>query len=208
MGIAAAERQALSDLFTEVGPDAPTLCGGWRARDLAAHLAVRDRRPDAAAGIMIGPLAGYTRRVQDSYAAKPWDELIALVRTGPPARSPFSLPGLADAVNGAEFFVHHEDVRRGGEGWEPRPPDAGRDTALWTTLGRFGRLAYRRSPVGVVLRRPDGAEVTAKRGPNQVAVIGEPGELLLHAFGRSAVRVEHEGDQSSVAVVEGLDRSL
>ena len=58
--LATAQRQALSDLFDRVGPDAPTLNEGWTTRDLAAHLATRDRRPDAAAGIMVPALAGYT----------------------------------------------------------------------------------------------------------------------------------------------------
>jgi hypothetical protein len=69
-------------------------------------------------------------------------------------------------------------------------------------------MAYRRSPVGVVLRRPDGTEVTVKRGPTTVAVIGEPGELLLHTFGRTEVQVTYEGDQHAIAIVQGLDRSF
>lgn len=208
MGVAETERLALCDLFAERGPDAPTLCGDWRTRDLAAHLALRDRRPDAAAGILVGPLAAYTERVQAGFAARPWDELVRLVRTGPPVWSPFALPVLAELVNSAEYLVHHEDVRRGGADWAPRPPEERRDAAAWAALGRVGRLAYRRSPVGVVLRRPDGAEHVARRGPDQVAVVGEPVELLLHAFGRSAVRVGHEGDERAVARVEGLDRSF
>ncbi|WP_086830202.1 TIGR03085 family metal-binding protein, partial [Allokutzneria sp. NRRL B-24872] len=124
MGLARDERSALSELFEKVGPDAPTLCGDWLTRDLAAHLVIRERRPDAAAGILVSALAGYTERVQKSYAAKPWRELVELVRTGPPTLSPFSLPGVDESANGAEFFVHHEDVRRGVPGWEPRPADA------------------------------------------------------------------------------------
>lgn len=208
MGVAVDERQALCDLFGQLGPDAPTLCGGWLSRDLAAHLVLRDRRPDAAAGILIKPLAGHTERVQREFAAKPWDELVRLVRTGPPSLSPFSIPALNETVNGTEYFVHHEDLRRGEPGWSPRPADATRDAALWTALGRIARLNFRRSPVGVVLRRPNGAEVTAKRGPTTVAVIGEPGELLLYAFGRNEVQVTFEGDQHAIGVVQGLDRSL
>ncbi|HEY2795011.1 MAG TPA: maleylpyruvate isomerase family mycothiol-dependent enzyme, partial [Micromonosporaceae bacterium] len=85
MGLASDERAALSDLFDVVGPDAPTLCEGWQTRDLAAHLVLRDRRPDAAGGIRIKSLAGYTQRVQQSFATRPWPELVELVRTGPPA---------------------------------------------------------------------------------------------------------------------------
>jgi len=208
MGVAADERRALCEEFERLGPDVPTLCGGWQSRDLAAHLALRDRRLDAAPGIMIKAFAGYTRKVQGEFAAKPWAELVELVRTGPPGWSPFAIPSLGELVNGPEYFVHHEDLRRGQPGWEPRPPDPTRDATAWSAVGRVGRLAYRRSPVGVVLRRPDGTEVTAKRGPTAVAVIGEPGELLLHAFGRTEVRVSYEGDQQAIGIVQGLDRSM
>ena len=44
------ERRALCELLDETGPDAPTLCEGWTTGDLAAHLVLRERRPDAAAG--------------------------------------------------------------------------------------------------------------------------------------------------------------
>src|SRR5260370_5678483 len=60
------ERAALCALLKETGPDAPTLCEGWRTSDLAAHLVLRERRPDAAAGLMGGPLAGHTRRANGS----------------------------------------------------------------------------------------------------------------------------------------------
>src|SRR4051812_32989801 len=64
------ERAALADLMAALGPDAPTLCTGWTTRDLAAHLIVRATRPDAAAGIMLAGLAGYTKRVQDRVAGR------------------------------------------------------------------------------------------------------------------------------------------
>jgi uncharacterized protein (TIGR03085 family) len=209
MGIAKAERAALSDLFTELGPDEPTLCEGWRTRDLAAHLAIRDRRLDAAAGIVIKPLAFHTKRVQDGYAGKPWAELVELVRSGPPAYSPAAIGAVDELINGVEFFVHHEDVRRARPGWEPRPPDADRDAALWSALSRGARMMLRRSPVGVVLRRPDGGlEVTAKRGPNTVIISGPPGELLLFAFGRNETRLDFDGEQYSIGVVRGLTRGL
>ena len=56
------ERRALCALLDETGPDAPTLCEGWTTGDLAAHLVLRERRPDAAAGVAGGPLAGYGPR--------------------------------------------------------------------------------------------------------------------------------------------------
>ncbi len=53
---AARERASLSDLLDRVGPDAPTLCEGWNARDLTAHLVLRESRPDAVLGVVIRPL--------------------------------------------------------------------------------------------------------------------------------------------------------
>ena len=47
-------------------------------------------------------------------------------------------------------------------------------------------MLYRRSPVGVVLRRPSGEQQVVKTGPGLVVVVGEPGEIVLHAFGRDA----------------------
>jgi uncharacterized protein (TIGR03085 family) len=198
----------LTVLFDTLGPDAPTLCGDWRSRDLAAHLVLRERRPAAAAGILIGALSGHTEKVQNRLSAGPWPALVDKVRSGPPTLSPFAIPGVDELVNSTEFFIHHEDVRRAQEGWEPRKPDAARDAALWKWVGRSGKLSFRRSPVGVVLRRTDGAEVIAKRGPTTVAIVGEPGELLLFASGRSETRVTFDGDQNAVGVVQGLDRAI
>ena len=62
---ARSERLALCRTLERVGPDAPTLCPPWRTRDLAAHLVLRERRPDAAPGIWLRAAAGRTRRVQD-----------------------------------------------------------------------------------------------------------------------------------------------
>jgi hypothetical protein len=39
----AVERAQLCDLFEELGPGAPTLLAPWTARDLAAHLPLRER---------------------------------------------------------------------------------------------------------------------------------------------------------------------
>ncbi|MEU5693933.1 TIGR03085 family metal-binding protein [Actinosynnema sp. NPDC020468] len=206
MGVAQDERRLLTALFAEVGPDAPTLCDPWRTRDLAAHLVLRERRPDAAAGILLAPFAGHTARVQARYAARPWDGLLDLVRTGPPIWSP--LRPLDEPVNAVEYFVHHEDVRRAVDGWRPRSPDPVRDEVLWRSLKRVGKLTYRNSPVGVVLRRPDGGAITAKAGGDPVVLTGQVSELLLHAFGRDRAEVEYDGPEAAVAAVRTLDRSM
>jgi uncharacterized protein (TIGR03085 family) len=193
------ERLLLADLLESVGPEAPTLCEGWTARDLAAHVVVRERRGDAAAGIVVPQLADRLERVRGEYARRPYEELIRLIRTGPPRLSPFALKQFDEASNTVEFYVHTEDVRRAQPEWTPREIDSVFADALWSRLERAARLLGRRSPVGLVLRRPDGQTVVAHRGSPVVTVTGEPAELALYAFGRQAsADVVTEGDKAAV----------
>lgn len=107
------ERAALCDLLDQLGPDAATLCEGWRTADLAAHLVLREHRPDAAVGILGGPLARHTEKVQRALRVKlPYEALVQTVRSGPPRLSLFAIPGMDERANFAEYFVHYEDVRR------------------------------------------------------------------------------------------------
>jgi uncharacterized protein (TIGR03085 family) len=183
----------------DVGPDAPTLCEGWRARDLAAHLVIRERRPDAALGMVAPPLAGYTTRVQHSVRdGQPWERLVERVRTGPPF--PFSLAPVDSVVNTVEFFVHHEDVRRAAPHWTVRPLDDDLVSALWNRLGLLGRVLVSRAPVGVALEAPGRGVITARAKEPRVKVVGEPGELVLWAFGRQrAAEVRYEGEREAVS---------
>jgi len=200
------ERAGLPALLAEVGPEAPTLCGGWHTRDLLAHLILRESRLDAAPGILVPALSGYTDRVQADVAARAWPELLEQFRSGPPLLSPYRL--LDAQVNAMEFFVHHEDVRRVRDGWEPRQLSSGAEDGLWRRLRLISRVGYRSSPVGVVLQREDGASMTAKRGAHRVTLVGAPGELVLHAFGRDAVRLQPTGAPADVEAVLSLDRSF
>ncbi|MBT2504583.1 TIGR03085 family protein [Streptomyces sp. ISL-98] len=194
------ERLLLADLLEAAGPDAPTLCDGWSTRELAAHVVVRERRPDAAGGIVLGVLKSRLERVQAEFAAKPYEELIQLIRTGPPRMSPYALKQLDEAANTVEFYVHAEDVRRAQPDWTPRELDAVFANVLWSRIEKVARLLGRKSPVGVVLRRPDGQTAVAHRGTPVVTVTGEPGELVLFAFGRQdAAKVELEGDEAAIA---------
>lgn len=196
------ERLLLADLLESAGPDAPTLCEGWRTRDLAAHVVVRERRGDAAAGLLIPKLADRMNRVRGEYARKPYQELIRLIRTGPPRLSPFALKQVDEASNTVEFYVHTEDVRRAQPDWTPREIDPVFADALWSRLERAARMMGRRSPVGLVLRRPDGQTAVAHRGSPVVTVTGEPSELILFAFGRqAAAKVETDGEEEAVAKV-------
>jgi uncharacterized protein (TIGR03085 family) len=207
MSLASRERAALSDELERVGPDRPTLCAGWTTGDLLAHLLVRERQPWAAAGIMVPALSGVTARAMRGYRDLPWAELVQLFRGGPQSWSPMRIDRVDAAANGMEFFVHHEDVRRGEPGWEPREADQERDTELWAGARRMGML-LRRSPVGVVLARPSGEQHVVKTGPGVVTVVGEPGELVLFAFGRDAVRVELQGEPGDVEALTKVPRGV
>ena len=178
------ERLLLADLLEAAGPDAPTLCEGWITRDLAAHVVVRERRPDAAGGMLIKQLAARLERVQAEFAEKPYEELIQLIRTGPPRLSPFALKQLDEVSNTVEFYVHAEDVRRAQPDWAPRELDRSSRTPC-------GRVWSARPADGpqVPGRAWYCAARTARRrwptaGTPVVTVTGEPWELLLFLFGR------------------------
>ena len=198
------ERHALADLFLQVGPDAPTLCEGWKTGDLAAHLVIRERRPDAAPGMVVKQLSGYTDKVQSSVRdSGSWESLIDKVRNGPPL--PFRL--VDGHFNTIEYFVHLEDVRRAA-GAEPRKLDDDLENLLWIRLGMMGRALVRNAPTGVALESPRGTK-TLKSGSKTVTVKGDPGELVLWAFGRGkAAKIEFIGDPEDVAKLRGARLGL
>ena len=183
------ERALLCDLLEEVGPEAPTLCEGWLTADLAAHLVVRERRPDSGPGLVWPRLADYTDRVRRSVRDRTaWPDLVALVRSGPPTL----LRPLDGAMNTVEFFVHVEDVRRARPGWAPRALPPGLADALWRRVGPGGMA--KRVAAAVELASPGRASKVAGAGPLLV-VEGDPGELVLFGSGRQAhARVQLAGD--------------
>jgi uncharacterized protein (TIGR03085 family) len=202
------ERHALCDLLADIGPDQPTLCAGWQTADLAAHLVLRERRPDAGAGVMGGPVARYTRLVQSRISERhSFAELIELIRNGPPRLSMFGLPGADEKLNLVEYFVHHEDVLRARPDWQPRKVNPDLVDVLWDRLS-LARLMIRKAPVGVELVRADSGRrtarvrITAKARTPVVTVTGDPVELTLWTMGRTSVAdVRLEGADSDVAAL-------
>jgi uncharacterized protein (TIGR03085 family) len=195
-----AERAALCDTFTEVGPDAPTLCEGWLTLDLAAHLVVRERRPDTGPGLVLGgPFARHTEKVRVAAKQRGYDALVAALRERPPW---LHRSGPMAGVNLGEFWIHHEDVRRArGDG--PRPADPPVDDGLWHYLGTGARLAGRRiHGAGLTLVTPDGRERVVRAAEPMVTVTGAPGELVLFMAGRKEhAEVTHAGEPEAVAIV-------
>ena len=179
------ERASLCATLEAGGPDAPTLCAGWSARQLAAHLVLREGHP-AAAGMVVRPLSRWTKHTLDSLATTEFGRLVHRVATGPPRWSPVRLPGVEQAVNTVEFFVHHEDLRRAFPSWTPRVFAEPDEQELWRLLQRRARVLLRHSPVGVELATPSADRFVAHQGGSSVTLTGLPSELALYLHGRQA----------------------
>src|SRR5690625_4111558 len=84
------EQRALVRTLRQVGPDAPTLCEGWRSRHLAAHLYLRLHRPwhMAPGAAVVGYDADEVTVRMGDRAAGP-EEYLRLLEAfqAPPARS-------------------------------------------------------------------------------------------------------------------------
>ncbi|HLI73824.1 MAG TPA: TIGR03085 family metal-binding protein [Acidimicrobiales bacterium] len=198
-----AERAALCNLFERLGPKAPTLCEGWKTVDLAAHLVVRERNPLAGPGLVLGgPFAALTARIMArTVARRSYEQLVARVRSGPP---PWTAPFDA-LINLIEYFVHHEDVRRGSGDSTPRQEAeiADIEVALWRAVERGARLMTRSvKGIGLDLVSSTGPAVTARAGSPRATITGRPGEIVLYLSGRrSAAHVELGGAPEAVAVL-------
>lgn len=198
---ARSERNALADALVEAGADAPTLCTGWTGYDLAAHVVMRERRPDAAPGLVVKALAGRTEQVRRQYRdGHGFADLVSMIRH-PPRWNPMVLPPFDEFSNTAEFFVHTEDTRRAQPGWQPRPLDPGLAAALWPRARSIGRLGLRSFPAAVHVSAPGHGEFLAGSADGErVEVTGDPGELLLFFFGRQrASRAVVGGHQALAA---------
>ncbi|MEU5870629.1 maleylpyruvate isomerase family mycothiol-dependent enzyme [Glycomyces sp. NPDC047369] len=189
------ERRDLCDLLAELGPDAPTLCEGWTTADLAAHLVLREHF----SGWGDARLAGEKR--------KGLPVLIERLRAGAPL-VPWRVPGLRTAMNGTEYLIHHEDVRR-ANGLRPRTGRPDLDALAWKATRLTGWSAARKiRPHGLELR--GGAGRTRHFGSDGGAVLtGGPVELLLYLSGRrEAAEVELAGDPEAVAAVRDANTGV
>ena len=199
------ERAELCDELIEIGPDAPTLCGDWTTGDLAAHLAIRERDPRSAPGILFGgPFEGYTNKLMAKQLAKGFEATVDKVRR--PPMGPLSIAPLRSAISLIEYTVHHEDVRR-ANGLGPREDRDDLQAEIWGRISQLGGLMARKARIAPVsLRLVATGSTSATKdiggGDRRVTITGEPMELLLFLYGRSTVaKVELEGDAADVDVV-------
>ena len=195
---AVVERRHLAALLRRVGPEAPTLCEGWVTRDLAVHLIERDSRPDLIAGTVLPRIPVLTKRAQEADAqlrGQDWAELVSKVEK-PAIYSPARLGALDKRMNTAEFFVHHEDVRRAQETWHRRQLLQEEERDLWSALKLMGKPLLRSEQDSVVLVANGYGSVTGGKAKTSTVRIvrGTPSELLLWAFGRR--------EQAEVAITD------
>jgi uncharacterized protein (TIGR03085 family) len=125
----------VSDLLDELGPQAPTLLPPWTARDLAAHLVLREHDYLAARGLVVpGRWSTFAQRRQHALALRDFAWLTITIRQGPPPGF-FRLPWVRRGPNLNEFFVHHEDLRR-ANGYGSRATGQAMNDALWRNVRR------------------------------------------------------------------------
>ena len=204
--VAAAERTALCDTLLAVGPDAATLCFPWLTRDLAAHLVLREHRPDLVVAAHLPVVGDRLEREQHELATTTtWPDLVERVRSGPPAWHPTQIGAVDDAVNTLEFFIHHEDVLRAGD--DPAVRELSEETArgVWTALKRQAKLLFRKVDAGLVLAAPGFGRI-AVRAPSRrgsVTVTAAPGELALLGYGRAEhAHYDARGSRSAIKALE------
>ena len=129
----------------------------------------------------------------------------------------FAIPGVDQAANTTEFFVHHEDVRRAGE--LPRPAralDPAIEDWVWRRLKVLARPFSAAPRSAMVLERLDDPAAMARAGRPQsiramsgssiVTLVGAPSELLMFANGRTgAAEVKIIGEPDAIDILHSAD---
>lgn len=206
MGWASTEKDALVETLRQTAPTAPTLCTGWDARRLLAHLVQREQDlpggvVDAVARAKPGAEPRLSRLVEQAESPQGYADLVDRFVAGPPRWSPLSWA--AEQLNLVEYVIHHEDVRRAGTGAAPRDIPLSQARQIWRQLPVLARLRLRRSPVPVTLALPGGEQKVVRQGEGGVVLSGEPVELALYLSGRRPVaEVQVTGSPDSVASFE------
>ena len=202
------ERLQLCDLLDEVGEAAPTLCGGWTTKDLVVHLLVRERSLLGSPGILVRQLQPLTDMVSGRVARADYALLVDQLRR--PLLSWAAIPAVDAVANAAEFFVHHEDVRRAQPEWAPRILDADDQRALWRIVSHGGKALVRPARVPVVaVDSLSGRRTTLRPGADPAVVSGPPAELVLFLYGRQrVVDLEFDGPEEHVTALRSASMGV
>jgi uncharacterized protein (TIGR03085 family) len=193
------QRKDLVSALRSVTPDAPTLCEGWSAEELALHIGVRDSRPDLAVGQKLPLVGAKARKSVERLKAGGYQALVDRVAAGPPVYFPQTLEPVDVAMNTLEFYIHTEDVLRAQPDFEPsqrREISEELRKRLWKHASvTFFVMAAREKNRRITFFSPGYGATT--RGPAHAPLMmvhGAPEELTLWASGRA--------DHSAVDVTE------
>ncbi|MBP3087812.1 TIGR03085 family protein [Corynebacterium sp. sy017] len=203
MNLAKTQRKRLADLLSEAGPQAPTLCEGWTTHDLLVHLYVRENYPLAALGIVNKRFAKHLARRTQQVEQEDFTQLLEKWRSG----STRLLYRVCDPImNGAEHFVHAEDVRRGdwahGQELSTMPVlelSESEQQQLWRLVSFFAAKMIPNPGIPVILLPTNMPRIivhdkreVAVNGSRVVRISGDIAEVFLWLYGRKAVQVRIE----------------
>lgn len=184
-----AARDAFCETLRSVPANGPTLCEGWDAHLLAAHVWTLSYDPLAWLGMVGGPLGALTEhRLRRTTRHFPYPALVDRLATMHTFRCmPFDAREDFRHSMG-EYVIHTEDVRRANGLTTPEPSPELSD-ALWRRLQVAAPQLHRPRP-GLTLHRTD-RPATYVVGKGEGAVVSGPSlELVLWVYGRrSAARV-------------------
>lgn len=184
------ERQFTANTLSKLTPaqwKANSLCDGWTVEDVAAHLIVREGLI-APIGIIFQSLHKIHDYAIKRVEAKGHEYIIARVR-----KFPWYMPAV---VNVAEFYVHNEDILRGGLQLHRPAPSGEAAELLWKSLRGIAKVRSNMvADLGnlTLVNRQTGEEIAvrAKNSSKSTTITGDPGELLLFFYGRRrAARVK------------------
>lgn len=168
-----------------VSADASTLCEGWSAHHLAAHLWSLDHAIGAAVLQGAGPLAPLGHRwLAAIVGGHPYHQLVSELagkQSGFTCMPDDRLTNHRHSLG--EWFVHGEDLRRANHLPALETP-AAVDEQLWLRLREAARVLLRRERRSVLLNTPDGRRLHVAGGDERIVVTGTPGELMLWIHGR------------------------
>jgi uncharacterized protein (TIGR03083 family) len=177
------ERTTMADLLEELTDDEwehPSLCAGWRVRDVAAHLTLAHMGWGSAAVGFVRGRGSFNRTVRDTalrQARLPVTDYPPLLRAMVGSRR--KAPGVTHVEPMLDLLVHGQDITLPLGRHRPMPPDAAAvaATRAWTLNWPF---RTRRRLHGLQLVATD-CDWTAGTGPTVHAPIAE---LLLLVTGR------------------------
>ena len=187
-----AERVSLADLLAELSDaewERPSLCAGWRVRDVAAHLTLSHAGPTFAVPALIRARGSFDRMVHDTAVAAaeaPTDQLVAGIRALVGSRR--HAIGTTELEPLIDVLVHGQDIAVPLGRDRPVPPAAA--AAAATRVWSMGWPFWAR-------RRLRGVELVATdsgwRAGTGPAVHGTTGDLLALLTGRPHVLARLSG---------------